>query len=359
MNFDPIYLDILGGLSCPLRWALLSLGSFLLGWLLHWLLFGRSKQLEIDRLTADNGRLSGKLEGMDAEMTSLKYKLDQADENVNIVKRDLYKCESDKVVLQTKLDKMAANTAGATDASADTTTKTESEAADHSGSGDASAEVLGVMSGGTGSSTKEIGALPYGKIFADDNLQIIEGIGPKIEQLLKDAGFQTWSALAGCKLDAVQKVLDDAGPRYRMHNPKSWPEQAQLANDGKWEELVKYQKFLDSGREGQNNMASPAKIEKLGMKILGFSSNPEDLKIVEGIGPKIEKLLKDAGVNNWAELASTPVDKLKSILADAGERYRLADPSTWPKQADLAATGKWSDLSDYQDYLDGGKEPAK
>ena len=342
MNFDLIYLDILGGLSCPWRWALLSLGSFLLGWLLHWLLFGRSKQLEIDRLTTENGRLNGKLEGLDAEISSLKYKLEQADENVNIVKRDLYKCESDKVVLQTKLDKLAAG-GGEPQDSADTS----------------STEALGVMSRGATSEPVEIGALPYGKIFASDNLQIIEGIGPKIEQLLKDAGFDTWAALSGCKVDALQKVLDDAGSRYRMHNPKSWPEQAQLANDGKWEELVKYQKFLDSGREGQGSMTSPAKIEKLGMKILGFSSNPEDLKIVEGIGPKIEKLLKDAGVNNWAELAITPVDKLKTILANAGERYRLADPSTWPKQADLAAAGKWSDLSDYQDYLDGGKEPGK
>ena len=347
MNFDIILLDILGGLSCPWRWALLSLGSFLLGWLLHWLLFGRSKQLEIDRLTAENGRQNGKLEGLDAEITSLKYKLDQADENVNIVKRDLYKCESDKVVLQTKLDKLSAD--GGAEASADAR------------SVDTSTDALGVLSRGTGTAGGggEIGALPYGKIFAGDNLQIIEGIGPKIEQLLKDAGFNTWAALSGCKVDALQKVLDDAGSRYRMHNPKSWPEQAKLADEGKWKELVQYQKFLDSGREGKGSLTSPAKIEKLAMKILGFSNNPEDLKIVEGIGPKIEQLLKNAGVNNWAELANTPVDKLKGILADAGERYRLADPSTWPKQADLAATGKWSDLSDYQEYLDGGKEPGK
>ncbi len=330
MDFDFIFLAIFG-LSCPWLWALASLGSFLLGTLLHWLLFSRGKQLEINRLSGENNRLTGKLDGLESEIAGLKYKLQQADENVSIVKKDLRRCESDRAVLQTKLDRF-----------------------NESGADNGDAVILGAVDSSSGGA-----ALPYGKIFDEDNLQIVEGVGPKIEGLLKDAGIKTWGALAASKVDALQAVLNDAGSRYKMHNPKSWPEQAQLANEGKWEELIKYQKFLDSGREGKGSMSSPSKIEKMGMKILGFSNNPEDLKIVEGIGPKIEKLLKDAGVNNWAELANCPVDRLKKILSDAGERYRLADPSTWPKQAGLAATGKWSDLSDYQDFLDGGKDPGK
>ena len=335
MNFDFIFLNIFG-LSCPWLWALGSLGAFLLGWLLDWLLSGRGKQLEINRLTTENNSIRGKLEGLEAEISSLKYKLQQADENVSSVRRDLIKCQSDKQVLQTKLDQAG------TDGSTDILAASSAGAVASRGGG-----------GGVGS------ALPYGRVFESDNLQIVEGIGPKIEGLLKDAGVLTWSALAACPVDRLQKVLDEAGPRYKMHNPKTWPEQAKLADQGNWEELVKYQKFLDSGRDNKGSMESPSKIEKMAMKILGFSNNPEDLKIVEGIGPKIEQLLKNAGVNNWAELANTPIDRLKSILADAGERYRLADPSTWPKQANLAAEGKWSDLNEYQEYLDGGKEPGK
>ena len=83
---------------------------------------------------------------------------------------------------------------------------------------------------------------------------------------------------------------------------------------------------------------------------------PDDLKIVEGIGPKIEQLLKEGGVNNWEELANTPVDRLKEILDAAGSRYQIHDPSSWPAQAKFAAEGKWEDLKDYQEMLIGGRD---
>jgi hypothetical protein len=47
---------------------------------------------------------------------------------------------------------------------------------------------------------------------------------------------------------------------------------------------------------------------------------------------------------------------LKEILDKAGERYQLADPSTWSKQAAMASEGQWKELFEYQDRLDGGKE---
>ena len=92
-------------------------------------------------------------------------------------------------------------------------------------------------------------------------------------------------------------------------------------------------------------------------KLLGFRNNPEDLKLVEGIGPKIEGLLKDAGINNWADLAAASVERLQEILAAAGDRYRLAKPDTWPEQARLANEGKWVRLKEYQDFLSGGRNP--
>ena len=210
-----------------------------------------------------------------------------------------------------------------------------------------------------GAETPVVSKLPYGNIFEQDNLQIIEGVGPKIESLLKDAGIHSWEALAETNQQSLTSILEKAGSRYRMHDPKSWPEQARLAHNDDWEGLVNYQKFLDGGSEKKGDFSSPSKVEKLGMKILGFSNNPEDLKIVEGIGPKIEQLLKNAGIHTWAELSKTPITTIQKILDDAGDRYRLADPGTWPRQAELAAAGDWSALSDYQDYLDGGKDPAK
>lgn len=81
----------------------------------------------------------------------------------------------------------------------------------------------------------------------------------------------------------------------------------------------------------------------------------DDLKIVEGIGPKIEQLLKEGGINTWAELAEAPVDRLKEILDAAGSRYQIHDPSTWPAQAKFAAEGKFDELKEYQDMLIGGR----
>lgn len=84
----------------------------------------------------------------------------------------------------------------------------------------------------------------------------------------------------------------------------------------------------------------------------------DDLKIVEGIGPKIETLLKEGGINTWAELAEAPVDRLKEILDAAGPRYQIHDPGTWPAQAKLAAEGKWDELKALQEELTGGRDKA-
>lgn len=80
----------------------------------------------------------------------------------------------------------------------------------------------------------------------------------------------------------------------------------------------------------------------------------DDLKIVEGIGPKIGELLNTGGFNTWAELANADLAKLKQILADAGSRYKMHDPTSWSGQAKLAADGKWDELKALQDRLDGG-----
>lgn len=85
--------------------------------------------------------------------------------------------------------------------------------------------------------------------------------------------------------------------------------------------------------------------------------NPDDLKLVEGIGPKIEQLCNAIGVWTFDQLASTSVENLQKMLQDGGPAYRTADPATWPHQAQLAAEGKWDELKTYQERLVGGKEP--
>jgi len=84
-------------------------------------------------------------------------------------------------------------------------------------------------------------------------------------------------------------------------------------------------------------------------------SGQDDFKKIEGIGPKISQLIVDAGIPTFAELANTPAEKIKEILAEAGSRYRMHDPTTWPAQAKMAAEGDWDGLKKWQDELDGGK----
>ncbi len=85
----------------------------------------------------------------------------------------------------------------------------------------------------------------------------------------------------------------------------------------------------------------------------------DDLKKVEGIGPKIAELCNNIGIWTFADLAATSVERLQQMLDDAGARYRIANPETWPKQAELAAAGKWDELKTYQDSLDGGRIPGE
>lgn len=84
-----------------------------------------------------------------------------------------------------------------------------------------------------------------------------------------------------------------------------------------------------------------------------------DLKIIEGIGPKISEVLTEAGIDTWQKLSEADVEKLKEILSDAGSRFNVHDPSTWPQQAVFAAEGNWKKLKEYQDYLVGGKDVAE
>ena len=82
----------------------------------------------------------------------------------------------------------------------------------------------------------------------------------------------------------------------------------------------------------------------------------DDLKKIEGIGPKIAELLTNAGIPTFEALSNADFDTLREILDAAGSRYKIANPTTWPKQAGLAAAGKWDELKELQDRLDGGIE---
>ncbi len=88
----------------------------------------------------------------------------------------------------------------------------------------------------------------FGKAVKEDDLKIVEGIGPKISGMFIDSGIKTWKALSEATVAECQKVLDGGGDRYKIHDPASWPMQAKMAYEGKWKELAKWQDEHDHGK---------------------------------------------------------------------------------------------------------------
>ncbi len=80
----------------------------------------------------------------------------------------------------------------------------------------------------------------------------------------------------------------------------------------------------------------------------------DDLKKIEGIGAKIESLLNENNIYSYADLSNAKLSKLKSILENAGSRFRMHNPKTWADQSEMAAKGEWDALKKWQDELDGG-----
>jgi predicted flap endonuclease-1-like 5' DNA nuclease len=86
----------------------------------------------------------------------------------------------------------------------------------------------------------------------------------------------------------------------------------------------------------------------------GTIGHKDDLKKLEGIGPKIEQVLNAAGIYNFAQLASMTPDEIKPVLEEAGNQFKMHDPKSWPYQAELANKGEWERLKEYQSLLIGG-----
>lgn len=101
--------------------------------------------------------------------------------------------------------------------------------------------------------------------------------------------------------------------------------------------------------------ASPAAEEEKPAKTAKKAAKADDLKKIEGIGPKIAELFVAAGIDSFEKLAGSSEEDLKKILDEAGSQFASHDPGTWSHQASLAAEGKWDELQKLQDELKGGK----
>ncbi|MCI5082589.1 MAG: lipopolysaccharide assembly protein LapA domain-containing protein [Saprospiraceae bacterium] len=173
------------------------------------------------------------------------------------------------------------------------------------------------------------------KILVDeqerDELTRIEGIGPFLEKKLNEINIFTYVQIAKFDQATIEEVTKKIGYFPGRIEKDQWVEQAAKL----------HQQKLENPFEFAVKQSAP---------IL-----EEDLKIIEGIGPKIEQLIKDAGIMTLQQLAESEVAQLRDILDEAGDRYRIHDPGTWPAQARLAANEEWELLEEYQEELKGGR----
>lgn len=121
------------------------------------------------------------------------------------------------------------------------------------------------------------------------------------------------------------------------------------------ERLVEKIKLIKRGSSKKYNFFIKKEIKERFEKSSPRAKKQKDnLRIIEGVGPKIESLLEREQIASFKQLSQTNMEQLKDILKKAGDRYAFHNPATWPEQALLAHEHKWDELEEFQDYLKGG-----
>jgi hypothetical protein len=85
-------------------------------------------------------------------------------------------------------------------------------------------------------------------VVVKDDLTKVEGIGKKIEALLYKNKIYSYKQLSKTTIKTLKEMLEAGGSKFSMHNPGTWPKQAKLAAEAKWEDLELLQKHLKGGK---------------------------------------------------------------------------------------------------------------
>jgi predicted flap endonuclease-1-like 5' DNA nuclease len=170
----------------------------------------------------------------------------------------------------------------------------------------------------------------------DDDLTLIEGVGPKTVELLNQHDIRTFAQLGECDGEELRAILEEGGSGFHLADPTSWPRQARFAANRDWVRLAALKQELTGG-------------------VRRPSTEEDNLTMIEGIGPQVSALLKENGIRTFAQLSRTDAERLRDILSEAGPQFRLSVPDTWPEQAALAAAGSWEQLQELQNRLAAGR----
>jgi predicted flap endonuclease-1-like 5' DNA nuclease len=179
--------------------------------------------------------------------------------------------------------------------------------------------------------------------FDKDELSAIQGVGPFLEKKLNEQGIFTYGQVAAwteADIDSVTKAINFFDGRIAKDN---WVGQAK--------ELAA-KKAAPPAEFAANSSAED--LLDVDTRDLSFEL-AEDLKIIFGVDEEVEKILQNAGVDSYAELAKMEPDGLRNMLEVINPALSSKDPSTWPAQARLALDKEWEALLDYQDQIKAGE----
>lgn len=105
------------------------------------------------------------------------------------------------------------------------------------------------------------------------------------------------------------------------------------------------------GKAGEDRKPVAAKAVESEKKTAGGA---DDLTKIEGVGPKVAKVLNEAGISSFADLAGAKAADVQKALDAAG--LQMMDPKGWISQAKLAAKGDWEGFEKLQGELKGGRK---
>jgi hypothetical protein len=129
-----------------------------------------------------------------------------------------------------------------------------------------------------------------------------------------------------------------------------------LLDDGRWVNDYSAETYIHVSDYNVDNCLITVPAEEEITAEASAVSKKDDLTKIEGIGKKIAEILMASGIASFELLAKTSSKKLKAILDEAGKKFKAYNPATWPKQAKLAAAGKWPELKKLQTQLKTGKQ---
>jgi predicted flap endonuclease-1-like 5' DNA nuclease len=199
-------------------------------------------------------------------------------------------------------------------------------------------------------------------------LQLIEGIGPKINQALVASGINRWKHVRDADEATLRAAIEKGGITFAP-SITSWSGQAKYLCDGDMVGFTAYTEFLTSGRDPSNGGQSVeeyitqsrpriAASMAAGKNDLQTSDGKDNLQIVEGIGPKFNQACLDVGIDTFVKLSQASEDDLRAALTKAGLSFAPSLP-TWAKQAELLANGDRAAFDEYVLFLVAGRDASK